>query len=66
MTVRSESDSDIGEVTSGTFSPSLQTGIALALLTRGHGEGEQVSIDVRGRALSGHVVKPPFVPASTR
>jgi aminomethyltransferase len=66
MTVKSLSDEDVGEVTSGTFSPTLQTGIALALLTRGVGEGTEVVVDVRGRPLRGHVVKPPFVPASTR
>ena len=34
MPVRSVDDTDLGEVTSGTFSPTLRTGIALALLSR--------------------------------
>ncbi len=66
MTVRSGVDEDIGEVTSGTFSPTLQTGIALALLTRAVSEGDEVFIDVRGRKVGGQVVKPPFIPVSTR
>lgn len=51
----------IGEVTSGTMSPTLKQGIALALLDRGVTEGDEVSIDVRGRVLPATVVKPPFV-----
>lgn len=66
MSVRSTADEDIGEVTSGTFSPTLQTGIALALLTRTAGEGDDVVVDIRGRSVPGQVVKPPFVPVSTR
>jgi aminomethyltransferase len=56
----------IGVVTSGTFSPTLRTGIALALLDRGVAEGDMVSVDIRGRAAAMQVVKPPFVSASTR
>ncbi|WP_145227466.1 glycine cleavage system aminomethyltransferase GcvT [Rudaeicoccus suwonensis] len=51
----------IGEVTSGTMSPSLKQGIALALLDRGVAEGDEVTIDVRGREVPATVVKPPFV-----
>lgn len=51
----------IGEVTSGTMSPTLKQGIALALLDRGVAEGDEVTIDVRGRSLPATVVKPPFV-----
>lgn len=66
MRVRSESGVPVGEVTSGTFSPSLRVGIGLALLDRGVAEGDTVSVDVRGRPAAMTVVKPPFVPASTR
>ena len=54
----------IGEVTSGNFSPTLGTGIALALgpADRKPGEGERVAIEARGRAIEGDIVKPPFVP----
>ena len=51
----------IGEVTSGTFSPTLKQGIALALLDRGVEEGTAVTIDVRGRSVPAEVKKPPFV-----
>ena len=51
----------VGQTTSGTFSPTLQQGIALALLDADVTEGDEVVIDVRGRALNAKVVKPPFV-----
>jgi aminomethyltransferase len=54
-----------GTVTSGTFSPTLGAGIALAILSGGQ-EGDEVAVDVRGRAVAATVVKPPFVKASTR
>jgi len=56
----------IGEVTSGTFSPTLRQGIGLALLDTAVGLGDQVVVDVRGRASNFEVVKPPFVQPSTR
>lgn len=58
----------IGEVTSGTFSPTLRRGIALALLdtAAGLGEGDEVEVDVRGRRSRMRVVKPPFVTPSVR
>ena len=55
-----------GEVTSGTFSPTLKQGIALALLNPDIADGETVEIDVRGRALEATVVKPPFVQVQVR
>ena len=39
----------VGEVTSGTFSPTRRVGIGLALLERGVPEGAEVTVDVRGR-----------------
>ncbi|MXP21066.1 glycine cleavage system aminomethyltransferase GcvT [Gordonia sp. HNM0687] len=56
---------DIGMCTSGTFSPTLKQGIALALLATdsGVGKGDQVVVDVRGRDLVCEVVIPPFVPS---
>jgi aminomethyltransferase len=56
----------VGEVTSGTFSPTLKQGIALALLAPGVADGETVSIDVRGRGVEATVVKPPFVQVQVR
>jgi len=58
----------IGEVTSGTFSPTLRTGIGLALLETAAGveEGTELTVDVRGRPQAVEVVKPPFVPSHVR
>ena len=58
----------VGTTTSGTFSPSLKVGIALALIDTAAGieDGQTVTVDVRGRALECEVVKPPFVSARTR
>ncbi|WP_020105727.1 glycine cleavage system aminomethyltransferase GcvT [Nocardia sp. 348MFTsu5.1] len=57
----------IGVTTSGTFSPTLKTGIALALIdsSANVAKGDTVVIDVRGRALECEVVLPPFVTAGT-
>ncbi len=53
----------IGVTTSGTFSPTLKTGIALALLDTAAQipDGASVVVDVRGREIECEVVKPPFV-----
>lgn len=56
----------VGEVTSGTFSPTLKVGVALALLDRSVAMGEEVVVDVRGRAVPATVTKPPFVQVQTR
>lgn len=66
MLVRNSAGGAIGEVTSGTFSPTLKEGIALALIESGIEAGEQVFVDVRGRNLSAVVKKPPFVPSHVR
>ncbi|EGD55803.1 glycine cleavage system aminomethyltransferase GcvT [Gordonia neofelifaecis] len=53
----------IGVCTSGTFSPTLKQGIALAFIDVSSGvkKGAEVVVDVRGRALTCEVVLPPFV-----
>jgi aminomethyltransferase len=58
----------VGVTTSGTFSPSLKVGIALALLDTDHdiADGQRVAVDVRGRPVECDVVRPPFVEAKTR
>jgi aminomethyltransferase len=48
-----------GEVTSGTFAPTLQRSIALARVPSG--AGERVQVEIRGKLLDAHVVRPPFV-----
>ena len=66
--VTTTSGSDIGLCTSGTFSPSLKQGIALALIDSAAGvaDGDTVLVDVRGRGLECEVVAPPFVDVRTR
>ncbi|CAN7500925.1 glycine cleavage system aminomethyltransferase GcvT [Mycolicibacterium frederiksbergense] len=61
-------DTPVGVTTSGTFSPTLKVGIALALIDTAAGieDGATVTVDVRGRALECEVVSPPFVQAKTR
>ena len=49
----------IGEVTSGTFSPTLNRSIALARVQSG--TGTKVLVDIRGKPHAARVVKPPFV-----
>jgi len=63
-----EGDTKVGEITSGTFSPTRKVGIALALLdtAAGLGEGSQVEVDVRGRRAGMTVTKPPFVTPSVK
>ena len=60
-------DEPIGETTSGTFSPTLEVGIALALLSTDAAlePGDEVHVDVRGRRLRAEVVRPPFVTPHT-
>ncbi|MBL0289994.1 MAG: glycine cleavage system aminomethyltransferase GcvT [Betaproteobacteria bacterium] len=50
-----------GEITSGTFSPTLGQSIALARLPAGVAIGDSVKVAVRDKELAARVVKPPFV-----
>lgn len=50
-----------GEITSGTFSPTLQQSIALARLPRGVAVGDTVQVRIRDRELPASVVTLPFV-----
>jgi aminomethyltransferase len=63
-----DGDTAVGVTTSGTFSPTLKIGIALALIDVDAGvqDGQHVTVDVRGRGIECEVVKPPFVEAKTR
>ena len=49
-----------GEITSGSFSPTLQQSIALARLPLGVQIGDEVEVDIRGKQLKAKVVKPVF------
>ena len=66
MEVRDDTGAVIGRVTSGTFSPTLKTGIALALLSHRLPVDTRVNIDIRGRESSGVIVRVPFVPSHVK
>lgn len=52
----------IGEITSGTMSPTLGHGIALALLPASLQVGDRVEVKIREKLHPAEVVKKPFVP----
>ena len=58
---------EVGVVTSGTHSPVLQRGIAMAYASSGHDDvGRQLEVLVRGKAVAAEVVSLPFVPSRAR
>ena len=50
-----------GQITSGTYSPTLERSIAFARVPAA--TGARVQVDIRGKLLEARVVKPPFVRA---
>jgi len=50
-----------GEITSGTFSPTMQQAIALARVPNGVAVGDTVHVEIRDKKLAATVVKLPFV-----
>ena len=66
MAVKNSAGVEIGIVTSGTFSPSLKVGIALALIEPEYQIGQEVIIDVRGRESSATISELPFMPSHVR
>ena len=50
-----------GEITSGSFSPTMNCAIALARVPKAVALGAAVDVEVRDRRLPARVVKPPFV-----
>jgi len=66
MVVTQSSIGQCGVITSGTYSPSLKHGVALALLNPKVEIGSIVEIDIRGRTSTAKVVKPPFVASHVR
>ncbi len=52
---------EAGEITSGTFSPSMQQAIALARLPMDVAIGDTVHVEIRDKKLAATVVKLPFV-----
>jgi aminomethyltransferase len=51
----------VGEITSGTFSPSMQQAIALARVPMDVAIGDTVKVEIRDKQLAATVVKLPFV-----
>jgi aminomethyltransferase len=49
-----------GEITSGTFSPTLEKSIALARIPNGVQVGDTVQVEIRDKKLNAQVVKYPF------
>ena len=66
MNVKNSQGEVVGVITSGTFSPTLKHGIALALVTKEISVGDQLVVDVRGRESQSEVVKLPFVTSHVR
>lgn len=66
MTASLTHDVLVGEVTSGTFSPTLKKGIGLALIQSMVNPEAEIGIDVRGRREIFQLAKPPFVPSHVR
>ena len=66
MEVKNSEGEVVGVITSGTFSPTLRHGIALALVAKEISVGEQLIVDVRGRDSQSEVVKLPFVTSHVR
>lgn len=54
-----QGDVEVGEITSGGFSPTMERSVALARIAGD--AGDQLTVDVRGRKLPVRLVKPPFV-----
>ncbi|TWI67533.1 aminomethyltransferase [Pseudoduganella lurida] len=52
---------EVGEITSGTFSPTMQQAIALARVPNGVQLGDTVHVEIRDKKLAATVVKLPFV-----
>jgi aminomethyltransferase len=51
----------LGRITSGSFSPTLKTGIALGYLPPNLPEGHTVYMEVRGQRYALRLTKPPFI-----
>jgi aminomethyltransferase len=51
----------VGEITSGTFSPTMQQAIALARVPMDVAVGDTVKVEIRDKQLAASVVKLPFV-----
>ena len=66
MEIKDQDGKKIGYVTSGTFSPSLKSGIALGLFDNPISIDSQVFIDIRGRLSQGVIKRLPFQPSKVK
>ncbi len=57
---------DVGEITSGTMSPTVGGGIALGVMPAALNVGETVEVQIRNNLHQAQIVKPPFVPRPPR
>ena len=57
----------VGELTSGTFSPSLNTGIGLCYVSSAYAEpGTKLEVEIRKLRVPAEVVKLPFLPTRVK
>jgi aminomethyltransferase len=55
-------DEEVGEVTSGTWSPTLSEPIALAYVPAEHSKiGTELGVKIRGKIETATIVKKPFI-----
>jgi aminomethyltransferase len=66
MKIKNSSGEFVGEITSGTFSPTLKKGIALALVNPEYKVGDELIVDVRGRDSVSVISKLPLVTSNVR
>lgn len=66
MEVVDADGNQIGEVTSGTFSPTLRQGVGLAMVPADLELGSTIGVRVRQRVEDFELVKPPFVASHVR
>ena len=66
MQIKNSKGDVVGEVTSGTFSPTLKKGIALALVNPEYKVGDELIVDVRGRESVSVITKLPLVTSNVR
>jgi aminomethyltransferase len=66
MVVRAPDGTEVGTVTSGTYSPTLKIGIALGLIEAALNDEDVVMVDIRRRQEPFVITKPPFVTPGVR
>jgi aminomethyltransferase len=62
----SKNGEPVGEVASGTFSPTLKTGIGLCYVTKESEIGNHLDVKIRDQLVPAEVVKLPFVPSRVK